>query len=273
MTLPGELRTEFLSEITALAPGADASGWVARFQANREGCEAELGAVPGVDQLRAALVRVLPAVEPDEAVRLPLLQAAAAALESFEADKLTPADALRRHPAWVALCWRELAEQGVGDAETGLEAARAAFAAVSPTEPRGRGELLWAVAEAAADAGWTDHMDALLTEAATATFADPENAGRVRLLVVLRTLEGDESAAAPLVDALLTDEHLDPQTHVHALWIGAHLDREAGDVARAVQRLEEALPFLQDDEDADVRARIEGALTAWGARADAPGEA
>jgi hypothetical protein len=45
-------------------------------------------------------------------------------------------------------------------------------------------------------------------------------------------------------------------------------------MARAVERLGEALELVEDDEEApEVAARVRGALRAWGGHADCPAEA
>ncbi|MCB9665596.1 MAG: hypothetical protein H6732_15910 [Alphaproteobacteria bacterium] len=272
MSLTVDERSALLELIPTLAPGGDAAEAVTFFRAHEAGCLDELGAVPGFDQVRAGVLRLLPAVLPDADLRAPHLLAVDEALKAYVPAQLDRTDALRRHPAWVALCALELAGQRGEAAADGraraVRLAAAGFERVSPGEPRGDGEVLWAVAEVAAEAGWDDHTEPLLEAAARAPFADPDNLGRVRLVQVLRLLAVDESAAPGVVDGLLAGPALDPQTRTHLLWIGAHLDREAGRLDRAIARLEEAKGLVDEADEPEIAARIASALVAWGV--DAP---
>ena len=275
--LEPEERAAWIGLLERLAPGADAAPALAFVNAHREACEAELAAVPGHDQVRAGLVRVWPAVDPEGAGAA--LAGVGLALAAFAEDPLVGPAALRRHPAWAALVRVELAGslgEVVDDAVLREAAAIAAsgFARLSADDARAEGEVLWAIAEVAADVGWTDRSDALLAAAARAPFEDAENLARVRLLQVLRLLATEASLAPAAVDGLLALPAADARTRAHALWIGAHLDRESGRMARAVERLGEALELVEDDEEApEVAARVRGALRAWGGHADCPAEA
>lgn len=276
--LEPEERAGWIALLEGLAPGADAGPALAFVRTHRAACEAELAAVPGHDQVRAGLVRAWGAVDPGGVAAA--LAGVDAALAAFADDPLAGAQALRRHPAWAALVRLELAAargEALDDAVLAEAAsiASSGFAKVSPDDARAAGEVLWAIAEVAADVGWTDRVDLLLEAAARAPFDDAENLGRVRLLQLLRLLADDEARAPAAVDALLALAPVDPRTRVHALWIGAHLDRDGGRLARAMARLEEALALAEDDEDEDpaVAERIRGALRAWGGPTDSPAEA
>lgn len=273
--LTPEERAAWLALLPRLAPGEDASEALRFVRAHQEACLAELGAEPGFDQVRAGLLRILPALVPESEARQPLLDAADAALAAFPAFDLHGAGALRRHPAWVALAAIELeALRGVeGAFDRAVALAASGFERVSPHDPHGVGELLWAIAEVAAEVGWSDRVDPLLEAAATSGFVEIENLGRVRLLQLLRLLDVDDPGASAAVDALISLVPLDPATRAHALWIGAHLDRQAGRLARAVERLETALDEVDLDEEPEVGARIRAALRAWGADAATPAQA
>lgn len=267
-------RASWLKLLPTLAPGADARPAIAFFEGAREACLAELGAVPGHDGVRAGLVRLLPAVVADADARRGWLDAAERGARSLLDGELEGVEAARRHPAWAGLCLIEVATQrGEGSGlDAALSLARSAFARTASDLPRGDGEILWALAEVAADVGWTDHVDPLLEAAARSRFADAENLGRVVLLQVMRALsEGLD--AGPGVDALLALPELDDRTHAHALWIGAHLDREAGRIERALERLEAALGVVDAEEEPEVAERIRSAIAAWGGHAERPAEA
>lgn len=273
MTLSPDLRARFLSLLPGLAPGADA-GEVASFVADHHAeCMAELGAVPGHDQVRAGLVRALPIVMTDAEARAVVLTEVEQALEAHDVPEVDDmgedaAGFLRRHPAWTGLCTLELASLRDGDPRSGLEQATAratdGFRGLATHAPVDRGEVLWAMAEAAGEMAWTDLSDMLLELAGVATFADDENLGRVRLLQVFRLLEQEDPRASEAVDAVLALEALDEQTHVHALWVGAQRDRVVGRLDRAITRLEQARSMVDADDEPDVAARLDDALAAIG---------
>lgn len=266
MPLSSEDRASFVSRLTSLTPGADAHELVDWCRDRRVQCLEELGAVPGHDQVRAGVLRILPAMVPDEADRLQHYARVKAVLEQvdFAAIAQSPAMAQRRNPAWMGLC---ALEWGAQTGETGavawaLELARAAFDVSSMTgAPVGEGEVYWAMAEVAYDSRWFDHGDALLEAALGRDFYDEDHRHQVLLLTVLRLLDQKKPAEASIVlDALLELEVHDPQTLTHALWIGAQLDRQAGDVARAILRLERAMSLVVEEEEPDVARRIAEAL-------------
>lgn len=265
MSLSAEDRASFVGLLPKLGPEADASSVLRWAVERREALLSELGEVPGADRVRVGVLRLLPALVPDEASRAPLLASVDEALTAFDDDPLDGVGALRRHPAWVGLCAVELAVLRGAPASTGyaraVRLAARGFARTSPEMARGEGELLWALAEAAGDVGWDDHVDGLLAAAAGAAFDDAENLGRLRLVQVLRALDADAPQVDAALDVLLASAPLDAQTHAHALWIGALRDREAGRIGRALERLEAADALLDDEEDEEARTRI-GSLIA-----------
>ncbi len=270
MPLDAQHAHTFVGLLPQLAPEADVSQARKFFLDHSEACREEFGRVPGFDQVRAGLVRLLPAVV-DEAERGPLLDQVEQALGAYAPSDDDGLASVRRHPAWVGLCSLELDEQRGRDedaVERALALAMKGFAAVERGTSTGEGEVLWALAEAAGEVGWQDRATPLLLAAARAIFEDEGNRARVMLVRILQRLEVDDEDVAEEVEALLALPVVDDQTRVHALWIGAHLDRTHGDVARFVQRLEDALELVDPLEDPDVHGRIVatlGAMTGRGA--------
>lgn len=277
MSLSSEERAEFLGLLPSLGAGQDGRGAIAWARAHQDALLEELAETPGMDQVRAGALRLLPVLVPDAAARAPHVEAADATIGAFLADALDGADLLRRHPAWVGLCVLELAGLRTGVTGNGLaraaEVSAAGFARTASGAQIAPGEVLWALAEVAGDVGWDDHVDMLLAAAAAGPFDDEENLGRVRLLQVFRLLGADEAAAVPAVEALLASDPLDARTRIQALWIGAQIDREAGRLGRSIARLEEALTLVDPEDDDDVEARIRSLLTAIRGDAASPAEA
>lgn len=277
MSLSSEKRAEFLALLPALGAGQDGRAAVAWARAHQDELLDEIGELPGMDQVRAGALRLVPVLLPDAADRSAVLDAADAAVSAFMADAIDGADLLRRHPAWVGLCVIELAGLRTGVAANGLaraaEVAAAGFARTATGAQIAPGEVLWALAEVAGDVGWDDHVDMLLGSAAQARFDDEENLGKVRLLQLFRLLGADEAAAAPAVEALIASDPLDARTRVQALWIGAQIDRESGRLVRALARLEEAAELVDPEDDDDALHRIRSLIRAIRGDAAAPAEA
>lgn len=257
----------WVAHLPALAPGADAGTALAWLREHLPAAEEAVAEQPGHDQVRAGLIRALPglgdAVEPTTWV-----SSARAALDAYDPEHQDGADHLRRTPAWVGLAALEvgLAEgRDAAQAQHGAkELAARGFRALQSEAQAGDGEVWWALAEAAADVGWTDHAEPLLRRAAEAPFADPHNRARVWLLRILERLEAGDEDVDEALDALLALESVDGRTRVHGLWVGALRDRVAGRLARALTRLTEARDLLQADPGADpaVLGRIERTIAA-----------
>jgi hypothetical protein len=269
--MDSEALAQLIGLLDRLAPDADASAVAALLGEDPEGWAAEVGAVPGHDQARAALIRALPLLR-DTADADTLLAAADAALEAWDPAGLDGAAQIRRHPAWVGLATVELgAARGAPGADLGLALDRAArgFRAQGALHV-GPGEVAWALAEAALEVGWHDRAGPLLDRAAEGPFADEENEGRVVLLRLLLALEGEtdglDPAIEPALEALLALGSADERTRVHALWIGAQRDREAGRLGRALSRLDEAAALLSHGEEPEVLARVEALRALLGGR-------
>jgi hypothetical protein len=257
-----------LAAMAGLGPGGDAGPMRTLVQAQPAACLEAVGELPGVDQLRAGLLRALPAVVGDTDERRAWWEAADAAIAAYEPEALDPADQLRRHPSWVGLCVLELAEQRGEPIEQALgravALARRGFRALPGRVASGDGEVLWALAESAGEVGWWDWSHRLLDAARGAEFAEPELRDKVELLVVLSRLEAGDEAVDEALDALIAAEPTDEQTFVHALWIGAQRDREAGRLERARARLALALTELGEDSPPEVGERISAALAELG---------
>lgn len=229
------------------------SSLIAFLAEREEAALDEVGAMPGIDQVRAALLRAWTRTghgRLDEAVAH-----AVAALDSYEAQVAEGSPVLlqRRHPAWV----------GLAALEAGLPLERATTLASigfrSVAGPHGDGDVLWAMAEAAEDAGWSDRHAQLLEAAQQAEFLDAAPQAQVRLLWALHRIEQDPAAAGELQRVFDDTEAPDP-TRVHAAWVLAIRAQEAGEAATARQHLMGALALVDDDQEPDIAQRIREAL-------------
>ena len=225
----------------------------------RAALAAEAGADPGVDQVRAGLLRALAdADDPDFSV---CAEAAIVALRTYPEQIVDASPALlqRRHPAWVGLAAREA---GLELAEA-IELARAGFQAFAG--PQGTGDVLWAMAEAAEDVDWAKHHAELLEAAVASDFLDPGQHDQVRLLWSLHRLENGDAAAQADAEAqlhaLADDVDGEERTRIHALWVLAARARQRSDDAAARQALLAALALVDEDEEPDTAQRLRQALS------------
>ncbi len=261
-------RAAWVARAPQLATGADASEAVAAFRAKRDDALAALGEEPGHDAVRAVILRLLPALGLEDAVRSEAMAAARAALVAFDGDALDHLVAVRRNPSWAVLAARAWAE-ATEDADAAAVVARVvdhagrALRRLSPGEASGEGEVLWAVAETASDVGWRDQAAPLLAEAMAAPFEDEENRGRVSLLSILERIESGDEAVGPALKDLLAMDTLDDRTRVHAHWLSALAAHERGADAEAFVHLDAALEAVDEDEDPDVLARLRATHRAW----------
>lgn len=257
-----------LRGMSTLGPGADASAVLAWIREHLAASRQEIAAIPGADQVRAALIRAIPAVVPQEDQQ-GWLEEAEAAVVAYAPETLDPADQLRRHPSWVGLCALEIGEQAGTPAEEAvaraITLARRGFEALPGRVPCGDGEVLWAMAESAAEVAWWDWSDRLLAAARLAPFADEDLRAKVELLHILTRLERGEEDVEEELEALIAADPADEETLVHALWVGAQRDLAAGRIARAQQRLERALMELGEEAPEEVVERIREALAGIGA--------
>lgn len=269
MSLSAAERAEFIALMTHLGPEGDDGAVLAFLRDHYVECLDEIAADPGYDQVRAGLLRIVPRVIDGDGDRDELLGAAARALEAYR-DQVAggdPAVLGARHPAWVGLAALELGLQSPTLWPNGLERAIAlasvGFASLRDTVSSGRGEVLWAMAEQAEEAGWTDRARVLYEAALDAPFEDAANAARVRLLLSFRCLDdGEADAAERLLVEVIDDAGADEQTRVHARWVLARLAQNRDDVEGAREHLREALREAQSEGEDDVVDRIKGALGA-----------
>jgi len=235
---------------------------MAFLEARRSVLTAEVGADPGVDQVRAGILRALR--EAGDADLEVCIAAALPVLRAFpeQVKAASPALLQRRHPSWVGLAALE-AGLSIADA---AELAAAGFRAF--TGPQGIGDVLWAMAEAADDVSWSLRHSELLAAAVRADFVDRSQHDQVRLLWALDRLEhGDDvarsDAEAELV-SLADDVEADERTRIHGLWVLAARRRLAADEATARRYLLAALALVDEAEEPDTAERIRQALGAPG---------
>ena len=267
MPLNATDRATLLALMTHLAPHEDPAPFLNRARGFGSLALDELGALPGVDQLRCGLVRVM-----DQLLDVEEREAGLAAVEHAlgtypgMANQDDPMLSLARHPAWVGLAWVELAEArgAVSDADWDRAVVLAA-SGFQGQEHAGRGEILWAMAEQAEAIGWTRRTTEVLQQAVDAPFDEESHRGEVRLLLGLRYAEDeDERAVATLEQVAQATGPV--QRRVHARWVLSALTREDAPHT-ALQHLTEALLLLEADPDApaDVVGRVRDQIAALGA--------
>lgn len=247
-------RQAFVELLPSLAPGSPAREALA-FVSERESVVLrEAGAIPGVDQVRAGLLRALRLGE--SSLFQPAAEAAEAALVAFaeQVRDAPPTLLQRRHPAWVGLASLEAG----APLEEAVRRARLGFETVAG--PQGDGDVLWAMAEAAEDVGWSDHHRALLAQAAEADFLDPAPQSQVRLLWALDRLESEPEGAERDLAALTRDVEAPDPVRVHAAWVLSVGARERGERAESQRLLLAALALVDAERDPEVATRLREAL-------------
>lgn len=264
MGLATEDREALLELMPLLARDSDSEPVLAFARDHWRECLDELLLQPGFDQIRCALLRLMPPLL-DTGERAAAIEGAQRALDAFPAavEREGAALLLARHPAWVGLCAWELSHlQGAPEAaeERAYAAALAGFAHVEDAGGSGRGEILWALAEQAEGVGWDHTADALLGAAARGPFALATTRGQVLLLLGLRAHQAGAPKATELLEEVAALPDADPRARVHARWVLASDRDAAGDMQGAVALMREALDEVDLEEDADVAARIQAAL-------------
>ncbi|TNE92856.1 MAG: hypothetical protein EP330_00290 [Deltaproteobacteria bacterium] len=259
MSLAPAERAAFLDLLPELGPDGDRRK-ISAFLAEHPHAAGELGARPGMDQVRAGLLRVVDELGDEDDLR----DQALAALSAYAEDVQDPDPAvlLERAPSWVGLAWLEARGESGWTSEAALEAAelaRTGFAAAKMTGI-GEGELLWALAEAAAEVGWTDRERFLLDEARQASFEAEERAGEVALLYAMRCLEDGDEAGLGILEEVSELEAASARTRIHARAILGAVASERGDREAARAWFEGALAEVDPDEEPDVAAQLESTL-------------
>lgn len=252
-------RTALASLASHLAPGADRTVLTSFVMSNLEACIAEMVDAEASDQHRTVLYRVL-ADHPQAQAYLDALDESLACYPrqvTEEGRQLL----LRRHPAWVGLARLERAggpaEADASETAEAIALTNAGFAAAASANELGAGEALWAMAEQAETVGWTDRYEALIDAAVESDFAEPAHQAEVRLLVGMHRTASGRADGQDWLRLVVKDELAEVRSRVHAAWVLAHEDP-----AEATHWLTQALEVLSEEDDADVRARLETALAA-----------
>ena len=224
---------------------------------------AALGRLPGVDSVRAVVVRHIDQLLSDPQARVVALQEAARALRAYP-DAVSEGDPLQlmtRHPAWVGLCHLELAHALQGDRESALEVAithaSLGFSA-AVGQPVLGGDAAWAMAEIAEDAGWEQRAEQLLSHALGLAWSDDEGIQQVRLLLGQKWATSDPEAAGLLLEAVVADS----STHtlrVQAAFVRSRIAEAQGEPT-ARRWLHTALESVHAEDDPSVRARLEAEI-------------
>ena len=262
MSLSSNDRAHLLSLIAELGPRGDRRIFTRAVQALGPGALDEYGAQPGHDQLRAALVRVLDTLiaEKDrEAVLLSVEGALKAYPRHLQSDD--PLLKVARHPAWVGMAALECDRQAGRDADLNraVQLARLGFGQEQPSD---RGEVLWAMAEQAEEAGWTDTATNLLSAALESPFHDEDGRGEVRLVYGLRLAEDSHPDATRILTEVATATG-PLKRRIHARWVLAAMVKQT-DPQGAIAHLSEALVMARQDDDTRIVQQIEGAMRGLG---------
>jgi hypothetical protein len=269
MAFTNEQREAFLALLHNVGDGAPHAETDAFIRDNWHACIEEMGAIPGFDQLRAGLIRRIGPLL-DTADREPAEATARSAIDAYipalaDAD---PLFLLARHPAWVALAsleldrWRSVSTSAALDRAVVL--ATAGFAAVGDGQATGRGEVLWALAEQAEDAGWDETAIGLYAAAVEAPFTTEEGRSQVQLLLALRWVEEKDSRGPPLLATIAEDGLADPRTRVHAGWVAAAISTDDGDSVEARRFLVAAREEVDEDEEPAIASQLDKAIAQLG---------
>jgi len=254
-------RAAFLELVPALGDDVDPRPILHFARTHRQALLDELVAVPGVARIRAAVLRLLPELVPEQADRAPLLSRTGDALLQPPTDH--PMDRLQRHPAWIGLGVLELAtlQPGWQDDPVGraVELSSRAFQAAGADDLIGDGEVIWAMAEEASEVGWSSRAHLLLERVPDAAFASPERRAEALLVAGLTRLQRGEHATE-LLTPLPDDEHASSRTRTHAAWVLAQVARQDGRAADAKHWLDRAASTVDRSADPQVAERIDAAL-------------
>jgi len=262
MPLSTDDRAAFLALLPLLGPGASDDGVDVMVRDHWRACLDEVGADPGFDKVRAGLIRVFRqrlAANPDVGRSL---AKAVQVVKGFP-EQVAAGDAtllLARHPAWVGLSALELADWDPTVARDPLEwaltLAAAGFSVLAGKGAIGRGEVLWALAEEAAEVGWSDRARGLLAQASRGPFADPAHGVQVRLLLALRLLDDGDPEAEALLEQVARSAEADGRTATHARHLLAELHAEASDAEGARYWFGQALQSVDPEEEPAIAERL-----------------
>ncbi len=141
------------------------------------------------------------------------------------------------------------------------QVARVGFLAADlPNEPS-VGQIGWAIADQASEAGWSDRAGELWSWALTQDFTDPSHPSQVRLVLAFHHIETEGSGAEALLDHVVLDPNAPATVRNHARWVRAALHREAGETAAARSLLEQAVTESEEEgEEPAITEQIRAAL-------------
>ena len=140
-----------------------------------------------------------------------------------------------------------------------MQLARLGFGQEQPSD---RGEVLWAMAEQAEEAGWTDTATNLLSAALESPFHDEDGRGEVRLVYGLRLAEDSHPDATRILTEVATATG-PLKRRIHARWVLAAMVKQT-DPQGAIAHLSEALVMARQDDDTRIVQQIEGAMRGLG---------
>ena len=261
MSLSTDERTEFIQLMSDLGPDCDRTR-ILRFVADRrEQLLNELVVVPGVEQIRAGILRLMPELEVNTSDLANLLGEVRKAIETpyVAPEKHVGPGSLSRHPAWIGLSCLELCQLEEKDEGVALEEAvnlsSAAFAAQGELDSVGLGEVLWAMSEEAESVHWLVTSRRLLFLANDGPFKQLDHRHQVTLLSGMYAAERDPLEAEKLLSTLF-DQKVAAETQVHARWVVAHLRLDQGDTDGACSCIEKALLLSQEEENPEVTRKL-----------------
>jgi hypothetical protein len=268
MAFTQEEREAFLAMLPDLGPlGSSAN--VAHFVEERRAASlSEASTTPGFDQVRAGLFRVLGQLL-DAEEKSAIVSNCRAAIDSYieavsETD-LDPLFLMARHPSWVAIASMELDRWNdtppPSSVDRAVQLATAGFEAVGDGQATGRGEVLWAIAEQADEAGWTQVATRLYEATLDAPFVSDEGPSQVRLLLALRYVEDRDARAQEFLAHVADDALASHRSRIHAAWVLAAMRNETGDTDQALLLLKLARDLAQDAEDEAVLQRVDEAIS------------
>jgi hypothetical protein len=265
MPLSTEDRATLLASMGQLGPHQDASEILGFLRERASDALDELELQPGHDAVRAIVARALSSLV-SEGERIERCAQGRRALQAYREDLSDgdPSVMLVRQPAWVALASLEIDDaEGTASDEAYARAtnlARIGFLAADLPDEPSPGQIAWAIADQASEAGWSDRAGELWAWALSQPFTDPEHPPQVRLLLAFHRIESQESGGEDLLDQVIGDPHAQARVSNHARWVRAALHREAGAADQARALLEEALAISEEEEDASVSDSIRSAL-------------
>ena len=260
MSLSTEDRLRFVQWMSDLGPDCDRTRILGLVNSQRDQAIEELLENPGMEQIRAGLLRLLPNFVADEKERAQVLADVGPILTNgTNSDDQQAPSGLSRHPAWIGLSimeYSDLMEREDGGLDWAVEYAGQGFNFQGGHHGVGRGEILWAMAEQAEEVGWLTRTWQLLEAALQSPFAHEEHKEQVALLVALRLMEVQPERGEVVLDGILSSEHADEQTYIHASWVKAHILKERDDTMAAHACIRSALDALDETDTAQVRARL-----------------